>query len=66
MLFDLQCYVSLIYNVLLVSGIQQSVSVIHTHIYILFQIIFPLGYLCHILDSTYKGYHTTISKGAEC
>ena len=33
--------VHLIYNVVLVSGVQQSDSVIHLHIFILFQIIFP-------------------------
>ena len=31
----------MIYNVVLVSGVQQSDSVIHTHISILFQILFP-------------------------
>ena len=33
--------VELTYNVVLVSGIQQSESVIHIHISILFQILFP-------------------------
>ena len=33
--------VQLIYNVVLVSGIQHSDSAIHTHIFILFQILFP-------------------------
>ena len=33
--------VELIYNVVLVSGVQQSASVIHIHIFILFQILFP-------------------------
>ena len=31
----------LIYNVVLVSGVQQSHSVIHIHVSILFQILFP-------------------------
>ena len=31
----------LIYNVVFVSGVQHSDSVIHIHIYILFQILFP-------------------------
>ena len=35
----------LIYNVVLVSGVQQSDSVIHIHIFILFQILFPLRLL---------------------
>ena len=41
---DLQCYVSfrcMIYNVGLVSVVENSGSVIHIHIFILFQIIFP-------------------------
>ena len=29
-------------NVVIVSGVQQSVSVIHTHVSILFQILFPI------------------------
>ena len=33
--------VYLIYNVVLVSGIQQSDSVLHIHMSILFQILFP-------------------------
>ena len=33
--------VQLIYNVVLVSAVQQSESVIHLHISILFQILFP-------------------------
>ena len=33
--------VQLIYNVVLVSGIQQSNSVIHMYVSILFQILFP-------------------------
>ena len=39
----------LIYNVMLVSGVQQSGSVIHIHVSLLFQILFPLG--CYILLS---------------
>ena len=31
----------MIYNVVLISGVQQSESVIHIHISILFQILFP-------------------------
>ena len=38
----------LIYNVVLVSGVQQSDSVIHLHIAILFQILFPCGLLQYI------------------
>ena len=34
----------MIYNVVLVSGVQQNDSVIHIHISILFQIIFPIAY----------------------
>ena len=37
--------VYLIYNVVLVSGVQQSDSVIHTYIYILFPILFHYGLL---------------------
>ena len=33
--------VELIYNVVSVSGVQPSDSVIHIHIFILFQILFP-------------------------
>ena len=33
-----------IYNVVLISAVQQSDSVIHIHLSILFQILFPLGY----------------------
>ena len=33
--------VQLIYNVVLVSDVQQSDSVIHIHIFIVFQILFP-------------------------
>ena len=33
------------YNVVLVSGVQQSDSVIHAHICILFQIVFPFRLL---------------------
>ena len=33
--------IQLIYNVVLVSGIQQSESVIHIHIFTLFKILFP-------------------------
>ena len=40
--------VQLIYNVVLVSGIQQSDSVIHIHIPILFQILFPFRLLQNI------------------
>ena len=35
----------LINNVVLVSGVQQSDSVIHIHVSILFQILFPLRLL---------------------
>ena len=31
----------MIYNVALVSGVQQSDSVIHIYVFILFQILFP-------------------------
>ena len=39
-LFLFYIVVELIYNVMLVSGVQQSDSIIHTHISILFQILF--------------------------
>ena len=51
----LRCYflknfigVQLIYNVVLVSGIQQRGSVIHIHIFILFQILYPYRLLQNI------------------
>ena len=34
----------MIYNVVLVSGVQQKDSVIHVHISTLFQILSPIGY----------------------
>ena len=37
-----------IYNVVLVSGVQQSDSVIHIHIFFLFQILFPYRLLQNI------------------
>ena len=37
--------VELIYNVVLVSGVQQSDSVLDIHVSILFQIIFPFRLL---------------------
>ena len=40
--------VELIYNVVLVSGVQQSDSVIHTYISIFFQILFPYRLLQNI------------------
>ena len=40
--------VELIYNVVLISGIQQSDSVIDIHICILFQILFPFRLLPNI------------------
>ena len=42
----------MIYNVVLVSGIQQSDSVIHIHIFILFQILFPYRLLHNIEQSS--------------
>ena len=36
--------VELIYNVVLVAGVQQSDSVIHIHVFILFQIFTHIGY----------------------
>ena len=39
--FFLIIEVNMIYNVVLVSGVQQSDSVIHIHICILLQILFP-------------------------
>ena len=44
--------VSLINNVVLVSGVQQSDSVIHTHVSILFQILFPFRLLQNIERSS--------------
>lgn len=38
----------LINNVVLVSGVQQSDSVIHVHVSILFQILFPLRLLWNV------------------
>ena len=40
--------VYLIYNFVLISGVQQSESVIHTHIFFLFQILFPYRLLQNI------------------
>ena len=40
--------VELIYNVMLVSSVKRSDSVIHTYIYILFQILFPYRLLQNI------------------
>ena len=40
--------VLLINNVVLVSGVQQSDSVIHIHVSILFQVLFPLRLLQNI------------------
>ena len=37
------------YNDVLVSGIQQSDSVIHVYIFILFQILYPCGLLQNIV-----------------
>ena len=39
--FQIFIEVYLVYNVVLISGIQQSESVIHIHIFILFQIFSP-------------------------
>jgi len=44
--------VSLINNVVLVSGLQQSDSVIHTHVSIHFQILFPYRLLQNIKQSS--------------
>ena len=44
--------VQLIYNVVLVSGVQQSGSVIHTHVSLLFQIIFLFRLLHNIEQSS--------------
>ena len=44
--------VELINNVVLVSGVEQSDSVIHTHIAILFQILSPFGLLNNIEQSS--------------
>ena len=40
--------VQLIYSIVLVSGVQQSASVIHIYISILFQILFPHKFLQNI------------------
>ena len=42
----------MINNVVLVSGVQQSESVIHIHVSILFQILFPFGLLHNIEQSS--------------
>ena len=42
----------MINNVVLVSGVQQSNSVIHIHVYILFQILFPFRLLQNIEQSS--------------
>ena len=44
--------IQLIYNVVLVSGVQQNDSIIHIHISILFQIIFPFRLLQSIKQSS--------------
>ena len=44
--------VSLINNIVLVSGVQQSDSVIHIHVSILFQILFPFRLLQNIEQSS--------------
>ena len=44
--------VELINNVVLVSGVQQSDSVIHVHVSILFQILFPIRLLHNIEQSS--------------
>ena len=42
----------MIYNVVLVSSVQQSESVIHIHIFTLFQILFPDRLLQSIEESS--------------
>ena len=42
----------MINNVVLVSGVQQSNSVIRIHVYILFQILFPFRLLQNIEQSS--------------
>ena len=42
----------MIYNVVLVSGVQQSDSVMHIHVSILFQILFPFRLLQNIDQSS--------------
>ena len=42
----------MINNVVLVSGVQQSDSVRHTHVFILFQILFPFRLLHNIERSS--------------
>ena len=44
--------VKLINNVVLVSGVQQSDSVIHIHVSLLFQILFPIRLLQNIEQSS--------------
>lgn len=39
-------------NVVLVSGIQRSDSIIHIHVSILFQILFPVRLLCNVEQSS--------------
>ena len=43
----------LIYNVVLVSGVQQSGSVMHIHLSVLFQILFPYRLLLSVESSLY-------------
>ena len=51
-IFKIFIRVQLIYNVVLVSAVQQSESVIHIHISTLFQILFPYGSLQSIEQSS--------------
>ena len=70
-----------IYNVVLVSAVQQSESIIHIHISILFQILFPYrslqrieqGSLCYIkcsrqppTDVTFSDIHAWVSLNTHC
>ena len=63
--------VQLIYNVVLVSGVQQSESVIHIHISTLFKILFPhrslksieQSSLCYIVVYIYSGILLSHTKG---
>ena len=48
--------VSLINDVVLVSGVQQSDSVVHIHVSVLFQILFPFRLLQNIEQSYRSEY----------
>ena len=54
-LFNFFIQVELIYNIVYVSGVKHSDSVIHIHISILFQILFPYR-LLHNIEYSFLCY----------